>query len=190
MISPALLKNILVCVLTQYGSWSTFCDWTWHEHVSRCFGKILNTVKVSDIQLHFYSELPGNCQRYGCCPILSYLTRKRVIIFFLYQPITLGLRKNCGYTYVRTTHPSSWEAAKSTACGKNNGFLFQDECNRLKRLILKTHPALSGSCLKSSLDTKELLFGVYKRGTQIFETIQTEDWKAAGTEHVSAYTKK
>jgi hypothetical protein len=72
-------------------------------------------------------------------------------------------------------HFSSWAAAKNPACGKDNGFRFQDECNRLKLLILKTHPALSGSYLKSSLDTKELRLGVYKRGIQIFETIRTED---------------
>ena len=77
----------------------------------------------------------------------------------------------CSYTFVRPTHSSSWAAAKSPTCGIDDGFRFQDECSRLKHLILKTHPALSGSCLKSSLDTKELRLGVYKRGIQIFETI-------------------
>jgi hypothetical protein len=80
----------------------------------------------------------------------------------------------CSYIFIRTKHSSSWEAARSPACGKDNGFCFQDEYIGLKRLILKTYSALSGSCLKSSLDTKELRIGVYKRGIQIFETIQTE----------------
>ena len=92
--------------------------------------------------------------------------------------------------FVCPTHSSSWTAKKGPGCGKDNGFRFQDECNRLKRLILKTHPALSGSCLKNSLDTKELRLGVYKRGIEIFETFQTEDWKMAGTEYVSTYTKQ
>ena len=70
--------------------------------------------------------------------------------------------------FLLPTRSSPWAAAKGPACGKDNGFRFQDECNRLKRLILKTQPALSGSCLKSSLDTKELRPRVYKRGIEIF----------------------
>jgi len=52
--------------------------------------------------------------------------------------------------------------------GFNSGF------KGLKRVILKTNPASSGSYLKSSLDTKKLRIGVYKRGIKIFEKMQTE----------------